>query len=79
MSFLILNYFNKSSFLISTLNDQWTIKSKRSYYKGPLFTYGCINQRVKHWLFLDKYPFKVVKVKDCKMKQGGSKTWQKRH
>ena len=41
---------------------------KKNYFKGPLFTYGCINQGVKHWLFLGKYRFKVVKVEDCKIK-----------
>ena len=43
-------------------------KKKKNYCKGPLFTYGCINQGVKHWLFLGKYRFKVVKVEDCKIK-----------
>ena len=36
----------------------------KDYGKDPLFKYGCINQGPKHWLFLSKYRFKVVKVED---------------
>ena len=69
MSFLILKSFSKSSLLSSIFT--WHVdykKQKKNYFKGPLFTYGCINQGVKHWLFLGKYHFKVVKVEDCKIK-----------
>ena len=41
-------------------------KAKKNYCKGPLFTYGCINQGVKHWLFSGKYRIKEVKLKDFK-------------
>ena len=54
------------------------LPNAKNYCKGSLFTYGCINQGVKHWLFLSKYRLKVVKVKDFKIIQGGSKTFQKR-
>ena len=40
---------------------------------------GYINQEVKHLLFQGKYRFEVVKVKDCKIKQEGAKTFQKRN
>ena len=43
-------------------------KVKKDSGKGTLFTYGCISQGVKHWLFLGKYRFKVLKVKDFKLK-----------
>ena len=32
---------------------------------------------VKMGKFLDKYLLKIVKLKDCKIKQGGSKTFSK--
>ena len=67
MPFLILNYFSKSSLLISTF--AWPVDyQKKNYCKGPLFTYRCINQGVKHWLFLVKYCFKVVNEKSCNIK-----------
>ena len=56
-----------------------TYQKQKNYYKGPLFSYECINQGVKHWLFLGKYRLKVVKVKDYKIKEGGSITFQNRH
>ena len=53
-------------------------KVKKNYCKDTLFTYGCISHGVKHWLFWGKYRFKVVKVKDFKLKYGDSKTFQER-
>ena len=66
--FFILNLFSKSSFLISTFTLPLDYQTQEKYWKSPLFAYGCINQGVKDWLFLGKYPFKVAKVKDCKIK-----------
>ena len=60
MSFLILNYFSKSILLTSTFTCTVDYQKQKNYYSGPLFTYGCINQVVKHWLFWGKYRFKVV-------------------
>ena len=56
-----------------------TYQKQKTCCRGPLFTYECINQGVKHWLFLVKYCLKVVKVKDYKIKEGGSITFQNRH
>ena len=44
-----------------------------------MFTYEYINQGVTHWLFSGKYCLKVVRVKDYKIKEGGSITFQNRH
>ena len=55
------------------------LQIRKSQCKVPLFTYGCTSQGVKHWLFFDKYRIKIVKVKDCKIKLGVSKTFQTRH
>ena len=52
---------------------------QENYCNSPLFTYRCTSQGVKHSLFLRKYRLKVVKLKDCKTKSGGSKTFQKRY
>ena len=68
MSFLILNYFSKSILLSCTFTWPVDYQKLKNYSKGPLFINGCINVEVKHWLFLGKYCFKVVKVKDCKTK-----------
>ena len=68
MPFLILNYFSKCSLLISTFAWPVDYQKQKSYYKGPLFIYRCINQGVKHWLFLVKYRFKVVNEKGCNIK-----------
>ena len=43
-------------------------KAKKNYSQCPLVTYGCIDQGLKHWQFLGKYRFKIVKVKDFKIK-----------
>ena len=67
-SFLILNYFSKSSLIISTFTWPVDYQKQKNYCKGPLFTYGCINQGVKDWLFEGKYHSKVVKLKDFKIK-----------
>ena len=56
-----------------------TYQKQKTCSTGSLFTYECINQGVKHWLFLGKYCLKVVKVKDYKIKEGGSITFQNRH
>ena len=68
MSFLILNYFSNSSLLIPIFIWPADYQKQKNYCKGPLFTYGYVNQEVKHWLFLGKYRFKVVKVKYSKIK-----------
>ena len=61
MSFVILNYFSKSRLLTSTFTSPVDYQKQKNYCKGPFSTYGCINQGVKHWLFLGKYRFKEVK------------------
>ena len=68
MSFLILNYFIKSSLLISTYTWPVDYQKQKTFFEGPLFTYGCINQGVKHWLFFSNYRIKIVKVKDYNCK-----------
>ena len=78
MSFFISDYFSKSSLLISTFTWPVDYKKQKNCCKGSLFTQRCINKWVKHWLFLGKYRFKVVKLKDCKIKYRGSKTFQER-
>ena len=40
MSFLILNYFSKSSLLISTFTWHVDYQKQKNYSRGPLFTYG---------------------------------------
>ena len=54
MSSLILKYFSKSSWLISTFTWPVDYKKQESHCKSPLLTYGCTNLGVTHWLFLDK-------------------------
>ena len=54
--------------LISTVTWPADYQKQKNCYKGPSFTYACINQGVKHWLFLGKYRFKEVKSKDRKIK-----------
>ena len=66
MSFLILNYFIKSSLLISTYTWPVDYQKQKTFFEGPLFTYGCINQGVKHWLFFSNYRIKIVKDYNCK-------------
>ena len=67
-----MKLFSKTKLLIST--STWLVD-----YKNQKNTNGCINQEVKHLLFLGKYRFEVVKVKDCKIKYEDSKTFQKRN
>ena len=55
------------------------LQKAKELLQGSFAYYACINQGVKHWLFLGKYHLKLAKVKNCKVKQGGSKTFQKRH
>ena len=78
-SFLVLNYFNKSSSLISTFKWPFDYRNRENYCKRPWFTYACTSQRVKHWLFYSKYRIKVGKLKCFKIKKGGSKMFQKGH
>ena len=68
VSFIILNYFSKSRLLTSTFTSPVDYQKQKNYCKGPLSIYGCINEGVKHWLFLGKCRFKEVKLKDYKIK-----------
>ena len=77
MSFLILNYFSKSSLLIPTFTWLVDYQKQKNYCKGPLFTYGCINQGVKHWLFFGNYRIKVVKEKIAKPNRQVAKHFKK--
>ena len=62
-SFPILNYFSKSKSLVSTFTQPVDYKKQENHCKGPLFTYGCTSQGVKHWLFFYHYCLKGSKIK----------------
>ena len=54
-------------------------KAKKKHSENPLFTYRCTTQWLKHSVFSCRYRLKVVELKDCKIKWGRSKTFQKRN
>ena len=54
-------------------------KKQKKLLQGSFVYIWMYKSEGKTLAILDKYPLKVVKLKDCKMKQGGSKTCQKRH
>ena len=59
-SFLIFNYFSKSSSLISTFTWLVNYRNQESLCKRLWFTYTCTSHGVKRWLFYSKCRIEVV-------------------
>ena len=78
-SFLITNYISRFNSLTCTFTWHVGYKKQENHCKSTFLTHWCSSQRVKYSGFFGKYCLKLVKSKDCKIKQGGSKRFQKRH